>query len=162
MSFIIRPWQLILLCLSGWINRQQQDMIEYLITENLILKEKLGKKRILLSDYQRRRLAVKGKILGRKLLLEISTIVTPDTILRWHRQLVAQKWDYSDRRKKKPGRPALSEEVTQFILQMARENPMWGYDRIQGALSNIGHEISDTTVGNILKANGIEPAPERK
>ena len=162
MSFIIRPWHIFLLGLSGWVNRQQQHMIEYLMTENQILKDKLGKKRILLNDDQRRRLAVKGKILGRKLLLEIATIVTPDTILRWHRQLVAQKWDYSDRRKKKPGRPAVSKEVTHFVLQMARDNPSWGYDRIQGALSNIGHEISDTTVGNILRANGIEPAPERK
>jgi len=162
MSFIIRPWQIFFLGLSGWINRHQQHMIEYLITENLVLKEKLGKKRILLNDDQRRRLAVKGKILGRKLLLEIATIVTPDTILRWHRHLVAQKWDYRDRRKKKPGRPAVSEKVRQFVLQMGRDNPSWGYDRIQGALSNIGHEISDTTVGNILRANGIEPAPERR
>ncbi len=162
MSFIIRPWHIFLLGLSGWVNRQQQHMIDYLITENQILKEKLGKKRSLLNDDQRRRLAVKGKILGRKLLLEISTIVTPDTILRWHRQLVAQKWDYSDRRIGRPGRPPVSEEMTQLVLRMARENPMWGYDRIQGALSNIGYEISDTTVGNILRANGIEPAPERK
>jgi putative transposase len=110
MSFIIRPWQIFLLGLSGWINRQQRRMIEYLVTENQILKDKLGKKRILLNDDQRRRLAVKGKILGRKLLLEIATIMTPDTILRWHRQLVAQKWDYSDRRKKRPGRAAVSEE----------------------------------------------------
>ena len=151
MSFIIRPWQIFLLGLSGWINRQQQYMIEYLITENLVLKEKLGKKRILLNDDQRRRLAVKGKILGRKLLLEIATIVTPDTIVRWHRQRVAQKWDNSDRRKKGPGRPAVSDEVRQFVLRMARDNPSWGYDRIQGALSNVGHESSDTTVGNILR-----------
>jgi putative transposase len=163
MSFIIRFWQIFLLGLSGWINRQQQHMIEYLITENLVLKERLAKRRILLNDDQQRRLlAVMGKILERKLLLEIATIVTPDTILRWHRQLITQKWDYSDRRVGKPGRPAVSDEVRQFVLQMARDNPSWGYDRILGALSNIGHEISETTVGNILRANGIEPAPERK
>jgi transposase InsO family protein len=158
----MQPWQLFLLSLSGWINRHQQQTIEYLITENQVLKEKLGKKRILLNDDQRRRLAVKGKLLGRKLLSEIATIVTPDTILRWHRQLVAEKWDYSDRRTKKPGRPSVSEEVKQLVLKMARENPTWGYDRIQGALSNLGSDISDTTVGNILRANGIEPAPDRK
>ena len=107
MSFILQPWQLFLFGLSGLINRHQQQMIEYLIAENLVLKEKLGKKRILLSDDQRRRLAVKGKILGRKLLEEIATIVTPDTLLRWHRKLIARKWDYSDRRKKKPGRPPI-------------------------------------------------------
>jgi hypothetical protein len=162
MSFVLQPWQLLLLTLAGWINCRQQLKIEYLITENQVLKEKLGKKRILLNDDQRRRLAVKGKILGRKLLMELATIVTPDTLLRWHRQLVAQKWNYSHRRKKKPGRPPLPEEVTRLVLQMARENPTWGYDRIQGALANLGYEISDTTVGNILRANGIEPVPDRK
>jgi putative transposase len=161
MSFIIRPWHIFLLGLSGWVNRRQQYTIEYLITENQLFEEKLGKKRVLLNDDQRR-LAAKGKLLGRKLLSEIATIVTPDTILRWHRQLVSQKWDYSDRRKKRLGRSVVSKEVTQLVLQMARDNPSWGYDRIHGALSNIGHEISDTTVGNILRANGIEPAPERK
>jgi putative transposase len=162
MSFIIQPWHVFLLGLSSLVNRHQQHTIEYLITENQVLKEKLGKKRILLNDDQRRRLAVKGKILGRKLLLEIVTIVTPDTILRWHRQLVAEKWNYTDRRTGKPGRPPVSEEVKQLVLRMARENPSWGYNRIQGALSNLGYEISDRTVGNILSANGIEPAPERK
>jgi len=103
-----------------------------------------------------------GKILGRKALQEIATILTPDTILRWHRQLVARKWDYGDRRKRHPGRPPVSEEITQLVLRMARENPDWGYDRIQGALANPGYTISDQTVGNILKAHGIEPAPERK
>ncbi|NIO28587.1 MAG: DDE-type integrase/transposase/recombinase [Candidatus Latescibacteria bacterium] len=162
MSIIIQPWQLFLLSLSGWINRHQQHAIEYLITENQVLKEKLGKKRILLNDDQRNRLAVKGKLLGRKLLSEIATTVTPDKILRWHRQLAAEKWNYSDRRTKKPGRPPVSEEARQLVLRMARENPTWGYDRIQGALSNLGYSISDRAVGNILSANGIEPAPEQK
>jgi transposase InsO family protein len=162
MSFIIRPWHVFLLGLSSWVNRHQQHAIEYLITENQILKEKLGKKRIVLYDDQRRRLAVKGKMLSRQLLSEIATIVTPDTIMRWHRQLVAEKWDYSDCRMRRPGRPPVSEEVKQLVLRMARENPSWGYDRIQGALGNLGHQISDRTVGNILKANGIEPVPDRK
>jgi transposase InsO family protein len=130
-------------------------------TENQILKEKLGKKRILLDDDQRRRLAVKGKILGRKMLQEVATIVTPDTILRWHRELVAAKWNYSGRRNK-IGRPPTPDEIVELILRMARENPTWGYDRIQGALSNLGHEISDTTVGCILKAHAVDPAPDRK
>ncbi len=106
-------------------------------------------KRILLTDDQRRRLAVRGKVLGREVLGEIATIVTPDTILRWHRTLVAQKWDYSHRRKK-VGRPRMSREIVELVLRMARENPTWGYDRIEGALANLGHKISDTTVGNIL------------
>jgi len=98
MSFILQPWQLLLLILAGWVNREQQDIIEYLRTENQILRESHGKKRIKLNDNQRRRLAIKGKVLGRKILGEIASIVTPDTILRWHRQLIAAKWDYSHRR----------------------------------------------------------------
>ena len=105
MNLILQPWQLLLLILAGWVNRQQQEVIDYLRTENQVLKEKLGKRRILLNDDQRRRLAVKGKVLGRKLLGEIGTLVTPDTLLRWHHRLVAQKWDYSDRRRSSPGRP---------------------------------------------------------
>ncbi len=105
-------------------------------------------------------LAVKGKELGRRALAQISTIVTPDTILRWHRELVAQKWNHSEGRRS-PGRPKVAKEVEELVLRMAKENPTWGYDRIQGALKNLGHELSDTTVANILKAHGVEPAPRR-
>jgi hypothetical protein len=126
MNFVLQPWQFLVVILTGWLNRRQQAVIDFLLTEVLVLKESNGKRRILLSDEQRRRLAIKGKALGRKALQEIATIVTPDTILRWHRQLVAAKWDYSNRRKAKPGRPAVSDEVTQLILRMARENPTWG------------------------------------
>ena len=103
MKFVLQPWQLMLIILAGWINRQQQEVLEYLRTENAVLKEKFGVKRILLTDDQRLRLAVKGKILGRKQLAQFGTLFTPDTILRWHRQLVASKWDYSDRKKKRNG-----------------------------------------------------------
>ena len=82
MNFILQPWQLLLLILVGWVNRQKQEIIEYLRTENQILRESHGKKRIKLNDNQRRRLAIKGKILGRKILAEITSIATPDTILR--------------------------------------------------------------------------------
>jgi len=161
MEFILQPWQLYFVILAGWINRQQQEVIEYLRTENRVLREKFGKKRILLNDDQRRRLAVKGKILGRKCLEEVGTLFTPDTILRWHRMLVAKKWDYSDRRTS-VGRPRVGHEIVKLVLKFARENPSWGYDRIQGALANLGHQVSDQTVGNILKEHGIEPAPDRK
>jgi putative transposase len=161
MRFILEPWQLLLAILAGWINQKQQDVIEYLRAENQVLKEKFGKKRILLTDDQRRRLAVKGKVLGRKLLDEIGTLFTPDTILRWHRLLVAQKWNHSDKRAN-VGRPATPPEVVDLILQFARENPRWGYDRIADALANVGHKVSDQTVGNVLKGHGIDPAPERK
>jgi putative transposase len=158
---LLQPWQLFLLILAGWVNRQQQDAIEYLLTKNRVLREKLGKKRILLNDDQRLRLAVKGKILGRKMLEQIASIVTPETILRWHRELVARHWDYSAHRKH-AGRPPVSQETVDLVLRLAKENPRWGYSRIQGALRNLGHAISDTAVANILTAHGIEPAPDRK
>ena len=162
MNFVLQPWQLLVVILTGWLNRQQQAVIDFLLTEVQVLKETYSDKRIRLSDDHRRRLAIKGRALGRKALQEIATIVTPDTTLRWHRQLVAAKWNYSNRRKTTPGRPTTSDEVAQHVLNMAHENPSWGYDRIQGALANLGYPISDTTVGNILKAHGIEPAPARK
>jgi len=92
---------------------------------------------------------------------ELATIVTPETILRWHRELVAAYWDYRKRRKSS-GRPPVAQEIVELVLRMAKENPTWDYDRIQGALANLGHPFSDRTVGNILKAHGIEPAPDRK
>jgi hypothetical protein len=100
MKFVLHPWQLLPLILPGWINHQERGVIEYLQAENRVLREKLGKKRILLDDDQRRRLAVKGKMLE-----QMATIVTPDTILRWHRELEAAKWDYGGRHKK-IGRPS--------------------------------------------------------
>jgi len=148
LNFILQPWQLLFLILAGWVNRQQQQVIDYLRTENQVLKEKLGKRRILLFDDQRRRLAVKAKVLGRKLLAEVGTLVTPDTLLRWHRLLVARKWDYSQRRQHKPGRPQLAQEIQDLVVRLARENPSWGYDRIQGAMANLGHDLSDTSVAD--------------
>ena len=135
--------------IAGWVSREQQQVIEYLRTENTVLREKLGDKRILLSDDQRRRLAVKGKILGYKRLSEFGTLFTPDTVLRWHRQLVAKKWDHSNKRRQAPGRPRVRKAIVELTLQLAKENPTWGYDSIQGALANVGYRISDTTVGNI-------------
>ena len=162
MNLILQPWQLMLIILASWINRPQQEVIEYLRTENAVLKEKLGKKRILLTDDQRRRLAVKGNIFGRKQLEPFGTLFTPDTILRWHRQLVANKWDYSHRKEKKSGRPIVRQVIVDLTVKFAKENPTWGYDRISGALSNLGYHITDTTIGNILKAHGIEPVPDCK
>jgi putative transposase len=103
MKFILQPWQLLLVILAGWVQRQQQTIIEFQNEQIRSLLAAQGKKRIRLTDDQRRRLAVKGKALDRKALSEIATIVTPDTILRWHRQLVAAKWDYHEKRQ--PGRP---------------------------------------------------------
>jgi transposase InsO family protein len=161
MNFILRPSHLLSFVLAGWISRNQQEAIEYLLTENRVLREKLGRRRILLNDDQRRRLAAKAKLLGRKRLLQLATVATPDTLLRWHRQLIAFKWNYSDRRQR-VGRPRIRQEVVDLLVRMAKENSDWGYDRLQGALANVGIRLSDSTVANILKAHGIEPAPERK
>jgi putative transposase len=121
---------------AGWVNDHQQAAIDYLRTENQILKEKLGRKRILLNDDQRRRLAVKDQELGRKAWEQFATIVTPDTILRWHRQLIAEKWDYTQRRQQL-GRPPTSPDVVELVVRLARENPTWGVDRIQGEVGTV-------------------------
>ena len=144
MDFVLQPWQLYFVILVGWVQRQQQEVIHYLIAENRVLKERIGKKRILLNDDQRRRLAVKGKLLGRKRLQEIGTLFTPDTILRWHRTLVARRWDYSNRRKNQVGRPRVRQVIVELILRFAKDNPTWGYDRIQGALANVGEDVTGT------------------
>ena len=162
MQFVLQPWELAFAILASWVHREQQETNDYLRTENQVLKEYIGKKRILLTDDQRCRLAVKGKVLGRKRLEEVGTLFTPDTILRWHRKLVARKWDYSNRRGSTIGRPRVRQVIVDLVVKFAKENPTWGYDRIQGALDNVGYHIADTTVGNILKQHGIEPAPDRK
>jgi transposase InsO family protein len=157
---IIQPWQLLLVTLAGWVNRQQQDVIACIQEENRILKNKLEGKRIRFTDDERGRLAVKGKAMSRKVLREVGSIVTPDTILTWHRKLVAQQWDYGKRRG--PGRPRVKDEIANLTVRMAQENPGWGYTTIRGALHNLGHEVTRETVRNILKEHGIEPAPERR
>jgi transposase len=133
---------------------------EYLVTENRVLRDQL-KGRVRLSDSERKALAEIGQQLGKKALAEVATIVTPDTILTWHRKLVAQKFDGSQQRQS-PGRPKIDQELEALIVRMAREHRSWGYDRIVGALANLGYTVSDQTVGNILKRHGIPPAPERK
>ena len=111
-----------------------------------------------MTDNQRRRLAAKGKKLGRKLLSQITTIVTPDTILSWYRRLIAAKWTY---KRKGPGLPGIMKHIKALIVWMATSNSSWGYCRIQGALKNLGHTVSKTTIANTLKENGIKPAPDR-
>jgi len=157
----LRPWHVLLVTLAGWVNQHQQHVIDYLQEENRVLQEQLGRRRLRLTDHRRRRLAAKGKQLGRKVLGQVATIVTPDTILAWHRRLIAKKWDFSSRRRK-VGRPRVMSEITELLVMMATENPGWGYTRIQGALANLGHQVSRTSVANILKAHGINPGPRRR
>jgi transposase InsO family protein len=154
----LSPLRLLLVTLAGWVNRRQQEVINYLVEENRVLQEQLGGRRVRLTDDQRRRLAARGQRLGRRLLRQVATIVTPDTILRWHRQLIARKWTFTSRR---PGRPGVMREVSALIVRMAAENPGWGYSRIQGALRNLDHRVARSTVAKVLKDHGIPPAPER-
>ena len=129
------PWNVLLIAIAGWMNREQAAVIEYLKEENRILRELLGKKRLRLNDDQRRRLAVLGKALGRKLLSTCCNIVTPDRVLRWHRRLIAMKYDGSAHRK--PGRPRVAVCIQRLVQRMANENRTWGYGRIQGAVANL-------------------------
>lgn len=160
MSPLLNPLAFLVACLSGWLNEHQQRTIEYLTEENRVLREQLGNRRLRFTDDQRRRLAVRAKELSRSTLRQVATVVTPETLPAWHRKLIAAKYDGSSKRK--PGRPRIQAEVEALVVRMAEENRTWGYDRIVGALANLGHEISPHTVANILKRHGIEPAPERE
>jgi transposase InsO family protein len=153
------PFRFVLIAVAGWMNQRQLHVIDYLREENRVLQEQLGGRRLRLDDDQRRRLAIKAKGLGRKLLAEVATIVTPETLLAWHRKLIAQKYDGSGKRG--PGRPRTAGELEALVVRMAEENRDWGYRRIQGALTNLGHEVARGTIANVLKEHGLEPVPER-
>ena len=152
------PLRLLFLSISGWVHRQQQEVVDYLVEENRVLREQIGDRKLRLTDDQRRRLAAKGIKLGRRILQQVALIVSPDTILRWHRRLIASKWTYP---KKGIGRPGVMVEIRSLIVKMAEENSTWGYCRIQGALKNLGHIVAASTVRNILKEHGLQPAPKR-
>jgi hypothetical protein len=108
-------------------------VIAFLREANRVLKAQLGRRRLRLDDDQRRRLALLGHRLRRAWLREVATLVTPDTLLRWHRALVAWKWTYARQR---PGRPNVLPEIRRLTVRMATDNPSWGYTRLQGALSS--------------------------
>ena len=149
--------QLLLATFAGWVNRHQAQAIDYLIEENRVLKEQLGGKRLRLTDDQRRRLAAKGKALGRRLLGQVATTVTPDTIMRWHRKLIAAKWTYPSKR---VGRPGIMKAIRALIVRMATANPSWGYCRIQGELKKVNHRVAPSTIAKTLKEHG-PPSPHR-
>jgi transposase InsO family protein len=148
--------QMLLVVLTGWLDRRERNALAYLLEENRVLRQQLGAKRLRLSDEDRRRLAVRAFRVGYA-LRQIATIVTPDTLLRWHRQLIARKWTYAAR----GGRRAVLVEIRRLVVRMAEENPTWGYTRIQGALRNVGHRVGRSTIARILKGHGLAPVPER-
>src|SRR5215212_1940027 len=144
---------------TGLVNQELLLQVEYLVAENRILRAH-APARLRLSNEQRSTLAEIGKRLGRKGLAKVALIAKPETILGWWRKLVAQKFDGSKYRSY-PGRPRIDRKMERLIVQVARENSCWGYDRIAGALANLGHDVSDQTVGNVLHRHGIGPVPDR-
>jgi putative transposase len=153
-------WKQLLVSITRSVDHELRLRNEYLASENRILRNQIGG-RMQLSDSDRRILAEIGTKLGKKALDEIATVATSDTILAWHRKFIEQKGNTS-KPPKSLGRPRMDQEIEDLVVRMARENRSWGYDRIVGALVNLGYTISDQTVGNILKRHSIPPAPERK
>jgi putative transposase len=146
--------------ISGSVDEELLLRNAYLVAENRILRDQI-KGRVQLSDAERQTLAEIGKKLGKHVLEEIAKAAKPDTILGWHRKLVAQKFDGSHQRQPR-GRPRVEKDMEDLVVEMAKANRSWGYDRLAGALAALGYDISDQTVGNILKRRGLPPAPERK
>ena len=143
--------------ITGSVDQELLLQNEYLVTENKILKSQI-KGRLRLTDPERISVAEIGQRLGRKALEEVAQIVRPETILGWHRKLIAMKLDGSKSRSL-VGHAPTGQAIQDLVLQIARENRSWGYRRIVGALSNLGHEISHQTVANVLKRHGLAPAP---
>ena len=152
-------WLRLLSYVTGLVNQELLLQNEYLAAENRVLRAHLPAL-LRLSDAERSILAEIGIRLGRKALAEVARVAKPDTILAWYRRLIASKFDGSKHRSY-PGRPRIDAKMEALIVQMARENSGWGYDRIVGALANLGHRVSDKTVGNVLRRHGMEPAPTR-
>ena len=148
---------MVLCVLTGWLDRREREAVAYLIEENRLLRRQLGTRRLGLTDDDRRRLAARAYRVGRTALRKIATIATPDTLLRWHRQLIARKWTYVSQ----PARRGILLEIRWLVVRMAEENPTWGYTRIQGALKNVGHRVGRSTIRRILKAAGLPPVPQR-
>ena len=155
-----KVWLTLTTCLAYCVDRELYKAIDYLREQVRVLIEQQEKdKRILLDNHQRRRLAIKAKRLTRKLMEETTVLFTPDTILGWYRRLIAQKYDGS-KNCRNPGRPRISEEIVELVVQFKRENPNWDYTRIRDYIVYLGYKIGETTVKNILIAKGFDPEPE--
>jgi putative transposase len=148
----------LLVTLASALDHRQRRVIAYLKAENRVLREQLGGRRLRFTDPQRIRLARQAKELGRKVLHELDTLVTPDTLLGWYRRLVAKKYTATTRKR---GRPRTHEEIEQLVIEMATSNPTWGYTRIRGGLKVLGIQVARTTIARVLARNGIDPVPHR-
>jgi len=153
-------WARILAYITGTVDQELLLRKEYLVAENRILKAQL-KTPLRLTDAERITLAEIAHRLGRKALEDVANVVKPDTLMGWYRRLVARKFDGSKSRRY-PDRPRIDGEIEQLVVRMAKENSDWGYDRIVGAMANLGYTLSDQTEGNILQRHGIPTAPARK
>src|ERR1700730_16914069 len=150
---------LLIASMACWLERQAASQIEYLKAENRAIRSRIGRRRILFTDPERRTLGALAKEIGIKALRELDPLVSPATLLRWHRELVAQKWTFLERLP--PGRPRTAIDIEQLIVRIAHENPSWGYTRIYGALLNLDMKVGRGTIRRILKEHLIEPAPAR-
>src|ERR1022692_1412531 len=159
MSWKPRTFLALLVASMGcWLERQAAAQIEYLKAENRLLRARLGRRRLVFTDSERRTLAALAKEIGSKVLRDLDPLVSPATLLRWHRDLIARKWTFLERRS--PGRPGTRIDIEQLVVRMASENPGWGYTRIHGALLNLDIEVGRGTIRRILKDHLIEPAPD--
>jgi len=153
-------WARMMAYVTGMVNQELLLRNEYLVAENRILRGQI-KGRLLLSEGEKATLAEIAHRLGRVALQEVAATANPDTILGWYRKLIANKFDGS-RFRRRAGRPRIDKETECLMVQMVKENPSWGYDRIAGALKNLGQKVSAQTVGNILRRHGLSAAPKRK
>ena len=160
MSPVPHVLQCLVVAVAGWINQQPRDVLDSLQEENRVRREQLGPGRLRFTDAQRRRRATQATRLGRRGLRDLHTLVTPDTLLRWPRQLIARTYDGRGRRG--PGRPRGMDTIRRLIVRMAPENREWGDPRIRGALGNLGHQVARGPLAHVRKERGREPAPERK
>ena len=160
MSPLPQVLQFLVVAGAGWINQQQRDVIDSLQEEHRVRREPLGPGRLRVTDAQRRRLAAQAKRLGRRVRRDRHTLVTPDTLRRWHRQLIARTYDGRGRRG--PGRPRGMDTIRRLIVRMATENREWGDTRIRGARGHLGQQVARGPLANVRKERGLEPAPARK
>jgi transposase InsO family protein len=152
---------MIVTCLAYGVDQELWSAIDYLKEQVRVLKEQQEKdKRILLNDRQKIRLSTKARRLTRELLDQTTVLFTPDTVLGWYRKLIAQKYDGSKNRQN-PGRPKVSQEITDLVIRFKKESPHWGYTRIRDYIVHLGYKIGETTVKNILLDNGYDPEPDR-